>query len=244
MATTAMVTAMERTVLATEAARTRAALFGNSNRAASSRLAGRVALALTIALTASCKTAAPAPPPSADELRGVRTTLDELYVAFCFEPGGEADWDGMRALFCDGAAFVSPIAPGATPVAVDSEQFLADFQDWVRGSRIGRTGFHERITHARIELFGTVAHAWVTFDGFVPLSGHEAAGGAEAALRMNTRGLDSLQLVLDGDRWLVASFTSHYASPGEPMPARFEQPRDAFVAPPRRTPVTSPSGTP
>lgn len=212
-----------------------AAFIDNATRGFSARFASRVALALSIALTASCKTTASAPPPSADELRGVRATLDELYIAFCFEPGGEADWDGMRALFCEGAAFVAPIAPGATPVAVDSEQFLADFQDWVRGSRIGRTGFHERITHARIELFGTVAHAWVTFDGFVPPSGFEAAGGAEAAARQNTRGLDSLQLVLDGDRWLVASFTSHYASAGEPMPARFEQPRDEFVAPMRRT---------
>jgi hypothetical protein len=218
------------------AARTRAVFFGNTNARWKEHGARRVLAAALLALAAGCKTAAPAPPPSADELLGVRTTLDELYQAFCFEPAGEADWDGMRALFCDGAAFVGPIAPGATPVAVGSEEFLADFQDWVRGSRIGRTGFHERITHARIELFGTVAHAWVTFDGFVPPSGYEAAGGAEAALRMNTRGLDSLQLVLDGDRWLVASFTSHYASAAEPLPARFEQPRDTFFAPPRSTP--------
>jgi len=192
--------------------------------------------AVALALLASCRSAAPVEPPAHADLLGVRTTIDELYEAFCFDPGGEADWDGMRALFCEGAAFVAPIAPGATPVAVDTERFLADFQEWVRGSRIGRTGFHERVTHARIDLFGNVAHAWVTFDGFVPPEGFEAAGGAEAALRQQTRGLDSLQLVFDGERWLVASFTSHYAGPGEPLPARFEQERDAFEAPARREP--------
>lgn len=62
----------------------------------------------------------------------------------------------------------------------------------------------------RIDLFGVIAHAWVAFEGHAP---------GESAAR--TRGLDSIQLVLDRDRWRVASFTTQYETAGRKLPRRF-----------------------
>jgi hypothetical protein len=161
-----------------------------------------------LASLAACR-AAPVEPP-ADEVLAIGHMLDELYESFCFDAGGEADWERMRSLFAEGAAFVGPIGDEQTPRAVRSEVFLSDFRTWILETDVGRTGLHERIVHARIDLFGKVAHAYVTFEGFVPPD--------SAAER---RGVDSIQLVKDGERWLVASFTTQYAKDGAPLPARF-----------------------
>lgn len=147
---------------------------------------------------------------SADE-RALRELIAELYAAFSYDPGAEPDWDAQRALFLPGACFVAPIAPGRSPRASDATGFLQDFQEALSSSRIGQCGFHERITHARIDVCGDIAHAFVVFDGFVPHGGVEAAGGERAAAALATRGLDSLLLVRDGRRWLVAAFATQYA---------------------------------
>lgn len=152
------------------------------------------------------------PPRSADELARaeVRRTLDALYVSFGFDAGGEADWTTLRSLALEGAAWVDPITRGVPPRAVGTDAFVAGFRDAIHASPELREGFHERILHARIDLFGTIAHAYVAFEGF-------AADGAPA----RTRGLDSIQLVRDGDAWKVASFTTQYEAPDAQMPKRF-----------------------
>ena len=73
-----------------------------------------------------------------------------------------------------------------------------------------RTGLHERILRIRADVYGSIAHAYVSFEGYVP--------GEEQA---RTRGLDSLQFVRDGPRWLLISFTTQYERLRLPMPARF-----------------------
>lgn len=116
----------------------------------------------------------------------------------------------MRGLFADGAVFVAPIGDGKKPRAVGVEEFLSDFQAYVASDAVRDTGLHERILRARIDVYGRIAHAFVVFEGFRP--------GEDAA---QSRGLDSIQLVLDGERWLVVSFTTQYESPQRPLPARF-----------------------
>jgi len=145
----------------------------------------------------------------ASEEQAAREMLDRLYVAFCFDAGEEADWDTQRSLFADGAAFVAPFQPGSTPRAVDTETFLADFRNYILTSPRGETGYHESIADTRIEVFGTIAHAYVIFDAFVPGEAPDA------------RGIDSVQLVRGPEGWLVASFTTQYASQDTPLPRRF-----------------------
>lgn len=169
---------------------------------------------LAVLVTASCRAAVPGHRPRGEHA-GIERALERLYEAFDFGPGGEADWDAMRALFAPGATFYAPIAPGAEPVGVDAERFVADFQAWSRSSPDVRDGLHERILSTRIERCGNVAHAWVTFTGFVPGSGE-----------VRTRGVDSIQLVRSGAQWQLASFTSHFESEREPLPARFLPARD------------------
>jgi hypothetical protein len=142
--------------------------------------------------------------------RAVRRTLDSLYAAFSFEAGGEPNWRAMRALMLPGSAFVDPVRPPTPPHAIGADEFLANFRRWVQETPKGKAGFKERIVAARIDSFGHVAHAYVTFEGYPP--------GKTIA---EERGVDSIQFVLDGTQWKVASFTTQYEEPGLPMPNRF-----------------------
>lgn len=139
--------------------------------------------------------------------------IDELYRAFCFDAGGEADWEAIRAATASGASFFSPVAEGKPAKGVGLEEFIADFRDFIRSSPLGESGYHERVISTRVEQYGTIAQVLVTFEGFVP--------GEDA----DRRGVDSVQFVLSEGRWLLASFTTQYESAAKPIPARLLQPR-------------------
>ena len=142
--------------------------------------------------------------------RAIRRTLDRLYAAFSFEAGHVPAWTTMRALALPGAAFVDPVATGVAPHAVSLDAFITHFRAWVEGTPKGKAGFRERIVTARIDAYGHIAHAFVTFEGVVP-------GRAVA----DERGVDSIELVRVGADWKVASFTTQYEAPGLSLPARF-----------------------
>lgn len=175
------------------------------------RLFGPVALALLV----FAATPVPAQPNGAAEdpvTRDIRAVLDALYVSFSFEAGGQPDWPAMKALFLPGATFVDPIKIGVPPRGKSATEFLDGFQRWVATDPKLKAGFRERIVAVRIDHFGRIAHAFVTFEGYVP--------GSDAA-KAETRGVDSIQLVLDGRDWKVASFTTQYEEPGLTLPIRF-----------------------
>lgn len=137
----------------------------------------------------------------------VHDVIDELYQSFCFDAGGEADWESMRALFAPGATFVAPIAPASQPEGVDAEAFIASFKNWIATSKEGRTGMHERVLLTRMDQFGSIAQAWVFFEGFTP--------GQDKA---QTRGMDAIQFVLTPAGWRVMSFMSQYESEDVRLP--------------------------
>ncbi|MFT7670224.1 MAG: hypothetical protein ACI8X5_002932 [Planctomycetota bacterium] len=168
-----------------------------------------ILLFLAFALSA-CTAMSVAPVPVSPDVDEIEQMLARLYQTFSFEPGTEADWDGMRELFAEGASFAAPIRSDQAVKLTDTEAFIADFARWIRTSEVGRTGLHERILSTRIDVFGNIAHAYVTFEGIVP--------GEE---QRQSLGLDSLQLVLDRGQWKLASFTSQYTSAALPLPGRF-----------------------
>ena len=171
-------------------------------------------LALLALWLSACRAAPPGPPP-ADELRAIEATIGELYRSFNFDAGGEADWELLRSLLIDGAVFVAPVGEDESPRAIGADEFIDGFRAWILTSPQRESGFHERSVHVRADVFGKVAHAYVVFEGFVPGDG-----------RTKTRGLDSIQLVLDGERWRVVSFMTQYAGAQSPVPARFEDGRE------------------
>src|SRR4051812_35480023 len=74
-------------------------------------------------------------------------------------------------------------APG---VPRSAEEFLANFHRSVMTDPALRAGFRERVVGVRVDHFGHVAHAYVTFEGYVPRA------DAYATPVASTRGVDSI----------------------------------------------------
>ena len=166
----------------------------------------RLVRATLLVALIGCRSTQELAPSNAGDVEAIRATLQELYVAFGFDAGGEPDWDTQRRIYLDGATFVPPIRPGRTPAGTDTETFLADFRSFALEGPHSDTGLYERIVDMRIEIRGGIAHAFVLFEGHLPTD--------EEAV---TRGVDSIQLVRAGSAWRLASFTTQYEPSGLPL---------------------------
>ncbi len=124
-----------------------------------------VACSVVLGSFAGCQSTPAESAPAQADVSAVQSTLDKLYAAFCFEARGSADWDTIRDLCADGAVFVAPISAKKTPRAVGIDEFLRDYHAYVASEAVRNTGLHERIVHTRIDLYGSIAHAYVAFEG-------------------------------------------------------------------------------
>ncbi|QEC78414.1 hypothetical protein [Mucilaginibacter ginsenosidivorax] len=164
-------------------------------------IAGRLLIVVSTALMVNaCGSRSPKDAVSADTT-GVRKTLDSLYMAFGFPPGGQPAWDVMRRLSLPGAVFVSAPATGIIRGGTGIESFIADYKSYISNSPIQKTGYTEQILNTAIIRVNTVAYATVTFKARVPNEGHKRKPG-----------IDNIQLLLNNGRWQIVAFTTQAES--------------------------------
>jgi hypothetical protein len=118
-------------------------------------------------------------------------TLSRLYEVISFDEGGEPDWDGMRSVFSPHARFVR-VTPEGTD-HLDLPMFCAMAREMLDLGAY--TGFHEREVSRRVDDLGGVVHV---------LSAYETKRHPTAIDRLG-QGVNSIQLVREGDGWRVVS---------------------------------------
>jgi hypothetical protein len=182
--------------------------------------AGAQAASQTSPSSAGDQTLAPAPPGSAVAQAGTQTHLPAgatstpegliraLYDMVSFDAGPEPDWGMFREVFLEDAVLVfSPSR--AQPMRVMSvDDFIQDWRDFFRDAELAGKGFYETISALEVTEFGGLAHAFVIFEPRI---------GTESSHRQ-IRGLDSIELCFDGERWWVAAITTDFEGPGKSIP--------------------------
>ena len=162
-----------------------------------------VPVVLTVALAVA------SPPPDVQEAaRSPEGLIEWLYDMVSFGPGPEPDWEMFREVFLDEAVLVfSP--RGDRPMRVmDVDGFIRDWEEFYRDAGLESTGFTETIGGMSVWSYGSIAHAFVIFE--------PRLGPPEAPMR--GRGLDSIELAHDGERWWIASITTDFEDPENPIP--------------------------
>jgi hypothetical protein len=121
----------------------------------------------------------------------LESTLQRLYEVISFPEGGGPDFDGMKQLFVP-CARVTRITPEGT-----DELDLPGFQSMVDEMLdVGVfTSFYEVEVARRVERFGCVAHV---------LSLYETKRSEKAASVLG-RGINSIQLMWNGEAWRIVS---------------------------------------
>lgn len=148
-----------------------------------------------------------------DPKTAIGEVMRALYAAIS-GPAGPRDWPALRALFAPGAELVRTVETD-TGARVRDRMSVDEFV--VRaGSQIERAGFHEREIAARIDVFGSVAQVWSTYEAL-----RDPAGAPFA------RGVNGVQMFFEDGAWRITHLVWDDERPGTLVPPEhLPPPRD------------------
>lgn len=141
------------------------------------------------------------------DVGSVDNIIAALYEVISGDPGAPRDWDRFRNLFKPETRLMPTRKnPQGEPMlaALTPEDYVQMFS-----TRIS-TGFFERELHRVTEQYGTVTHAFSTYET------KEKKDGP-----VTNRGINSIQLFFDGKRYYVINIFWCAESMGFPLPDRY-----------------------
>jgi hypothetical protein len=175
------------------------------------------AMLLVPALAAQQPAAPPPAPPAAPptipatrpgDVASIDAILGALYDVIS-GPAGTRDWDRFRSLFAPGARLI-PARPkaggGAEAVVLDVDAYIQQTDLYFQ-----QHGFFEKEIARQTEQFGNIAHAFSTYASY-----HAARDSVPF-----TRGINSIQLLKDADRWWVVSIFWDAERRGQTIPPAY-----------------------
>ena len=135
--------------------------------------------------------------------------LAAVYSVISGPKGQPRDWDRMRSLFIPDARLI----PASAGKDGQTDAIILTIDGYIARSsgRMTTAGFFEHSIHNEIEQFGNIVQIWSTYE-----SRHSADDPAPFA-----RGINSFQLLKDGDRYWVVNIFWDAESPTKPIPAKY-----------------------
>ncbi|MEY2491404.1 MAG: hypothetical protein QOH24_355 [Verrucomicrobiota bacterium] len=123
------------------------------------------------------------------------------------------DWNRERSLFLPGARLMPTVKEPAVAVSDKLGPQMLDVEGFIKrsASYFEKNGFFEKEIARRTEQFGQIAHVWSTYE-----SRHNA-DDPEPFMR----GINSIQLFYDGNRWWIVSIYWQHESPEHPIPEKY-----------------------
>ena len=170
-------------------------------------------LLAALLLTAAVSAQEPAKPPAArpSDVASIDAIIAAVYDVISGPAGQKRDWDRMRSLFVPGARLIpaSPTPEGGTAARVlDVDGYIE------RAGPALERGFFESEISRKVDVFDNIAHVFSTYE-----SRHGKADPQPFA-----RGINSFQLMKDGDRWWIVTIYWEGERPGHPIPPQYLRP--------------------
>jgi hypothetical protein len=142
------------------------------------------------------------------------TSIDAIITAaydVISGPAGEKrDWERERSLYYPGARLIPTAKPGANdglaPQMLDVDGFIARVEPY-----FAEHGFFEKEIARRTEQFGHIAQVWSTYES------RYNADDPEPFMR----GINSIQLFYDGNRWWIVNIFWQQESAEDPIPEEY-----------------------
>jgi hypothetical protein len=144
----------------------------------------------------------------------VDAIVSALYAAVSHGPDASPDFDRMRRIFLYVGMLIPPRAPDAADFRVmDVDQFEERVEKSMASQKEkGQpTGFFEREIGRRTDCFGNVCQVFSAYE----------ARHSPSDEKPFVRGINSIQLLRDGQRWWIASVVWDTERPDNPIPAQY-----------------------
>jgi len=138
-----------------------------------------------------------------DDVKSIDAILHAVYDVIS-GPAGERDWSRFRSLFIPGGRLTS------AQKNKDGSLFVEDVEGYATGvgDYFKTHAFFERSIANRVERFGNMAQVFSSYES------RNAANEKPFA-----RGINSFQLLFDGQRWWIVSILWDEETPTLPIPA-------------------------
>ena len=193
-----------------------------------SRIVTLTALALSTAAVLAQTAASPAPArptgsiaghpgwPVAkpEDVKSPEAILNAVYSVISGAKGQQRDWDRMRSLFIPDARLIPAVAASAANGGAGrSDAIVLTVDGYIErsGARLTSDGFFEHSVNNVMEQFGNIVEVWSTYE-----SRHNLDDA-----KPFTRGINSFQLLKDGDRYWVVNIFWDSETPNKPIPQRY-----------------------
>jgi hypothetical protein len=149
------------------------------------------------------------PVPSPQDIASVDAVISAYYDVISGPKGEARDWDRFRSLFIDDARLITtrPGPEGIRAIKLTPEQFITASRRYFEGG-----GYFEREVYRRLDTYGTIAHALSTYE----------SRRRDDAPDYYSRGINSIQVIRDGEGWRIATIMWDHERPDEnPIPPEY-----------------------
>ena len=146
------------------------------------------------------------------DVASVDAIVRALYESISFSPGGQPNYDRLRSLFHPGARLIpAKVEKNASIVVLEVDTFIIKSREYVVLAGQERTGFIEKEISRRIDAFGNIVHVFSTYES-------DNGTGDPGSVQ---RGINSIQLVHDEDRWWVLTILWDVEKPARSIPPQY-----------------------
>jgi len=142
-----------------------------------------------------------------EDLGSINSIIEALYQSITFSEGKEPNLERLRSLFHPKAPFIRVTPQGVDEM--DLSSFISSFGDRVKSGQL--KSFHESEISRKMEHHGSIAQVFSTYQKGMNTENPEEYG----------RGINSIQLYYDGQRWWIVSITWEDEQPSNPLPRKY-----------------------
>ena len=168
-----------------------------------------VAATILGAVPASAQDSTAGPAAAAADVIAIDSIIPVLYAVISGPVGAPRQWERMQTLFHSEARL---IPTGCGPSGTCGARVMTPGQYRERADSMLRTiGFREVEIARRTVRYGNVAHAFSTYESYRYDETEPFA-----------RGINSIQLLWDGQRWWIMNVFWDSERPGNQIPAEYE----------------------
>lgn len=137
------------------------------------------------------------------------STIKSLYDVISGEKGEKRNWGQFKLLFTPEAKLI----PAGKDKYQDLKINYLSPEDYIKnsGKWLVKNGFHEKEISRRVTTFGNIAHVFSTYESFYSKE--------DTAPFM--RGINSIQLFNDGERWWIVNILWTNETEENPIPTAY-----------------------
>ena len=149
------------------------------------------------------------PKANPEDVRSVEAIIAAMYQATAGSPGQPRQWDRYKSLFAPDARLIAA-RPGLEGGATAMFLTVGNFVD-MNKTYFEKGGFIDKEVARRVESFGNITHVWSTYE-----SRHKPDDPAPYI-----RGINSVQLLKDGERWWIVNLFWDFEREGVTIPEQY-----------------------